>query len=163
RERRLLPGRGAGAEPARPVASVPYQPRMAHRSELRAGADVPARCSERRAGDHRAPPGGSRPVLGAALLSMTLALLIANPAAGRTAAIDLGTVERPDGTHYFAVCSGTGFDARLMARTGAAEKRRWKMAAYVMRAFATLPDVTSPLHRVTVDGVAHELPAAMVL
>lgn len=83
--------------------------------------------------------------------------------AGRTAAIDLGTVERPDGTHYFAVCSGTGFDARLMARTGAAEKRRWKMAAYVMRAFATLPDVTSPLHRVTVDGVAHELPAAMVL
>lgn len=83
--------------------------------------------------------------------------------AGRTAAIDLGTVERPDGTHHFAVCSGTGFDARLMARTGAAEKRRWKMAAYVMHAFATLPDVTSPLHRVTVDGVAHELPAAMVL
>ncbi|PYO29087.1 MAG: hypothetical protein DMD73_03260 [Gemmatimonadetes bacterium] len=83
--------------------------------------------------------------------------------AGRTATIDLGTVQRPDGTHYFAVCSGTGFDARLMARTGAAEKRRWKMAAYVMHAFATLADVTSPLHRVTVDGVAHELPAAMVL
>jgi len=72
-------------------------------------------------------------------------------------------VERADGLHYFAVCSGTGFDARLMARTGAAEKRRWKMAAYVMHAFATLPDVTSTLHRVTVDGVAHELPAAMVL
>src|SRR5437764_1452735 len=83
--------------------------------------------------------------------------------AGRTAAIDLGTVERPDGTHYFAVCGGTGFDARLMARTRSAEERRWKMAAYVMHAFATLPDVTSPLHRVTVDGVAHELPAAMVL
>ena len=82
---------------------------------------------------------------------------------GRTAPIDLGAVERADGTHYFAVCSGTGFDARLMARTGSAEKRRWKMAAYVMRAFAALPDVTSPLHRVTVDGVAHELPAAMVL
>jgi diacylglycerol kinase (ATP) len=83
--------------------------------------------------------------------------------AGRTAAIDLGTVQRADGMHYFAVCGGTGFDARLMARTGAAEKRRWKMAAYVMRALVTLPDVTSPLHRVTVDGVAHELPAAMVL
>src|SRR5207253_558502 len=81
---------------------------------------------------------------------------------GRTAAIDLGSVERADGTHYFAVCGGTGFDARLMAGTGAAEKRRWKMAAYVMRAFAALPSVTSPLHRVTVDGVAHELPAAMV-
>src|SRR2546428_13532726 len=50
-----------------------------------------------------------------------------------------------------------------MAGTGAAEKRRWKMAAYVMRAFAALPSVTSPLHRVTVDGVARELPAAMVL
>src|SRR5256886_6898222 len=37
------------------------------------------------------------------------------------------------------------------------------MAADVMHAFATLPDVASPLHRVTVDGVAHELPAAMVL
>ena len=61
------------------------------------------------------------------------------------------------------VPGGTGFDARLMAGTGAAEKRRWKMAAYVMRAFAALPSVTSPLHRVTVDGVARELPAAMVL
>ena len=50
-----------------------------------------------------------------------------------------------------------------MAGTAAAEKRRWKMAAYVMRAFAALPGVTSPLHRVTVDGVARELPAAMVL
>src|SRR2546430_5254400 len=29
---------------------------------------------------------------------------------GRTAAIDLGSVERADGTHYFAVCGGTGFD-----------------------------------------------------
>jgi diacylglycerol kinase family enzyme len=83
--------------------------------------------------------------------------------AGRTATIDLGAVERADGTHYFAVCGGTGFDARLMARTRSDEKQRWKMAAYVMRAFANLPDVTSPLHRVTVDGVAHDLPAAMVL
>ncbi|HMH84062.1 MAG TPA: diacylglycerol kinase family protein [Gemmatimonadales bacterium] len=83
--------------------------------------------------------------------------------AGRTASIDLGAVERPDGTHFFAVCGGTGFDARLMARTGSAEKRRWKRAAYVVQAFAALPDVTSPLHRVTIDGVARELPAAMVL
>jgi len=83
--------------------------------------------------------------------------------AGRTAAIDLGSVERADGTHYFAVCGGTGFDAQLMASTAAAEKHRWKMAAYVMQAFAALPGVTSPLHRVTVDGVARELPAAMVL
>jgi len=77
--------------------------------------------------------------------------------------IDLGVVERADGTHYFAVCCGTGFDARLMAATGAAEKRRWKMAAYVARALAALPQVTSSLHRVTVDGEARELRAAMVL
>ena len=82
---------------------------------------------------------------------------------GRASPIDLGVVERQNEPHYFAVCSGTGFDARLMAGTGAAEKRRWKMAAYVMRAVAALPSVTSPLHRVTVDGVAHDLPAAMVL
>jgi diacylglycerol kinase family enzyme len=82
---------------------------------------------------------------------------------GKTATLDLGAVDRADGLHYFAVCGGTGFDARLMARTGADEKRRWKMAAYVMRALAALPDVSSPLHRVTVDGVARELPAAMVL
>jgi diacylglycerol kinase (ATP) len=82
---------------------------------------------------------------------------------GRAAPIDVGAVARPDGTHYFAVCSGTGFDARLMAKTRSAEKRRWKMAAYVARAFAALPHVTSPLHRVTVDGVTRELPAALVL
>src|SRR5437764_15477310 len=82
--------------------------------------------------------------------------------AGRTAAIDLGTVERPDGTHYFAVCGGTGFDARLMARTGSAENRSWKMAAYVVHAFETLPDVTRPLHHVTMDGVLQDQNAAMV-
>jgi diacylglycerol kinase (ATP) len=82
---------------------------------------------------------------------------------GKTATLDLGAVDRADGLHYFAVCGGTGFDAGLMARTGADEKRRWKMAAYVMRALVALPEVSSPLHRVTVDGVAYELPAAMVL
>ncbi len=82
---------------------------------------------------------------------------------GTPLAIDLGAVERADGTHYFAVCCGTGFDAALMAATGSDEKWRWKMAAYVARAFAALPRVTSPLHRVTVDGVTRELPAAMVL
>ena len=82
---------------------------------------------------------------------------------GTPLAIDLGAVQRADETHYFAVCCGTGFDAALMAATGSHEKWRWKMAAYVARAFAALPRVTSPLHRVTVDGVTRELPAAMVL
>jgi len=82
---------------------------------------------------------------------------------GMALTIDLGAVERADGTHYFAVCSGAGFDARLMAATGAAEKRRWKMGAYVAHACAALPGVRSVRHRVTVDGESRELGAAMVL
>ena len=61
------------------------------------------------------------------------------------------------------VPGGTGFDARLMALTGSAEKRRWRMGAYVARAFVALPQVKSVTHRVTVDGAARELRAAMVL
>ena len=77
--------------------------------------------------------------------------------------IDLGVVDRGSVPHYFAVCSGAGFDARLMADTLRAEKRRWKMGAYLARALVALPRVLSALHRVTVDGVVHERPAAMVL
>ena len=78
-------------------------------------------------------------------------------------ALDLGVVEREHVPHYFAVCSGAGFDARLMADTHGAAKRRWKMGAYLARALVALPGVRSALHRVTVDGVAHERPAALVL
>jgi len=81
----------------------------------------------------------------------------------RRQAVDLGIVDRVDEPHYFAVCSGAGFDARLMAATPGALKRRWKMGAYVLRAFAALPHVRSARYRVTVDGTAHELPAALVL
>jgi diacylglycerol kinase family enzyme len=78
-------------------------------------------------------------------------------------AIDLGVVQRDDDAHYFAVCCGAGFDARLMADTHAAIKRRWKRAAYLARGLAALPGVRSALHRVTVDGVVHERRAALVL
>jgi len=78
-------------------------------------------------------------------------------------AIDLGVVEREGVTQYFAVCGGAGFDARLMADTHAAIKRRWKRWAYLARGMAALPNVRSTLHRVTVDGVVHERRAALVL
>jgi diacylglycerol kinase (ATP) len=78
-------------------------------------------------------------------------------------ALDLGVVERNGEPHYFAVCSGAGFDARLMAATPGAAKQRWKMGAYVARALAALPHVRSATYRLVVDGVAHELTAAMVL
>jgi diacylglycerol kinase (ATP) len=77
--------------------------------------------------------------------------------------IDLGVAERSDGAHYFAVASGTGFDAQLMAETSAAAKRRWKFGAYVARAIAKLGEVRSVPHRITVDGEAHEVGAAMLL
>ena len=82
---------------------------------------------------------------------------------GRPRPVDLGAVERADGTHYFAVACGAGFDAELMAGTAAAAKQRWKMAAYIGRALTVLPAVQSVLHRVVVDGRAHEVNAAMVL
>jgi len=81
----------------------------------------------------------------------------------RPHAIDLGVSERSDGTHYFAVASGTGFDAELMAATGAAAKQRWKFGAYVARAVAKLSGVRSVRHRIIIDGKAHEVGAAMLL
>ncbi|MFN2570435.1 MAG: diacylglycerol kinase family protein [Gemmatimonadales bacterium] len=77
--------------------------------------------------------------------------------------IDLGVIQRPDGPHYFAVAAGTGFDAQLMADTGLQAKRRWKLGAYVARAAFTLTSVRSAVHRVSVDGVSHEVRAAMLL
>jgi YegS/Rv2252/BmrU family lipid kinase len=77
--------------------------------------------------------------------------------------IDLGVVDRPDGAHYFAVAAGTGFDAELMAETEAAAKQRWKFGAYVARAIAKLGTVRSVRHRITVDGEADEVGAAMLL
>ena len=82
---------------------------------------------------------------------------------GRARPVDLGSVERADGIHYFAVACGAGFDAELMAGTAAAAKQRWKMAAYIGRALSVLPAVHSVPHRVVVDGQVHEVPAAMVL
>lgn len=81
----------------------------------------------------------------------------------RPRTIDLGAVERADGRHYFAVCSGAGFDAELMRRTASPAKRRWKMVAYLASVFTALPGVTSAVHRLTVDGVESLVPAAMVL
>ena len=82
---------------------------------------------------------------------------------GRPRTLDLGAVDRDDGPHCFAVCGGAGFDARLMADTSGALKRRWKMGAYLLRALTALPSVHSVAHRVTVDGTPHDRLAAMVL
>src|SRR5256886_5933515 len=82
---------------------------------------------------------------------------------GGTAAIDLGSVERPDGTHYFAVCGGTGFDAQLMAGTAGAAKAPPEMAAAPRKAFAPVPPGPRPLPRPTRARGARWLPPAIGL
>jgi diacylglycerol kinase family enzyme len=77
--------------------------------------------------------------------------------------IDLGVVDRSDGPHYFAVAAGTGFDAQLMADTAVAEKRRWKVGAYLARAALSLSSARSAVHRITVDGQTSDVRAAMLL
>ncbi len=83
--------------------------------------------------------------------------------AARVTPLDLGRMERADGTHYFAVACGAGFDARVMAATTARDKQRWRFAAYVATTFRLVPDIRSTVHRITVDGVEHVTRAAMVL
>src|SRR5204862_3917860 len=94
-QRRVLRGAaGQRAQHAGSVAAVPYQPRVAHRGELRAGADV-RRPEHRVARRDGAAPGGVGPVLGEALLAMTRALLITNPAAARTGSPAVSAIRHP--------------------------------------------------------------------
>jgi diacylglycerol kinase (ATP) len=76
---------------------------------------------------------------------------------------DLGRMERPDGPQYFAVACGAGYDARVMAGTLSAQKRRWGMGAYVATCLRLIPDLRSTVHAITIDGVEYEANAAMVL
>jgi diacylglycerol kinase (ATP) len=84
-------------------------------------------------------------------------------ARARARAIDLGCMQREDGPHYFAVAAGAGFDAELMAGTTREAKRRWKMAAYVARAWETAGTIKSVDSRITVDDRVIEGKAASVL
>lgn len=82
---------------------------------------------------------------------------------GRVAPLDLGRMERADGTHYFAVACGAGYDARVMAETSTQDKHRWRFAAYVATTFRLLPLLKSTTHLITVDGAEYEAQAALVL
>jgi diacylglycerol kinase family enzyme len=82
---------------------------------------------------------------------------------GHVAALDLGRMERADGTHYFAVACGAGYDARVMAETTTKDKQRWRFAAYVATTLRLLPELRSTDHLITVDGVEYEARAALVL
>ena len=83
--------------------------------------------------------------------------------AGQPRAFDLGRMERADGTHYFAVACGAGYDARVMAATLSEHKRRWGMVAYAATTLRLIGDIRSTNHLITIDGVEYDAHAAMVL
>ena len=76
---------------------------------------------------------------------------------------DLGRIERDDGMHYFAVAAGAGIDARVMAETAAAAKRKWGMGAYIATTLRILPEIRSTMYHITVDGREYEMQASIVL
>jgi len=82
---------------------------------------------------------------------------------GRSRRIDLGKMERDQGTVYFCVACGTGIDAEVMRHTDAEQKRRWGIGAYISTTLRLLPSLRSHRHVVTVDGVETVFDAAMVL
>lgn len=78
--------------------------------------------------------------------------------------VDLGRITRADETRFFAVAAGAGFDAQVMGQTSSAAKRRWKLAAYLAKAWEiVLKDLQNVACRVTVDGQVLESEAATVL
>ncbi len=83
--------------------------------------------------------------------------------AGRERPLDLGRIDRTDGAHYFAVASGAGYDARVMAETSAANKHRWRIGAYWATTFRLMPELQPIDLRITVDGEEFEARSALVL
>lgn len=84
-------------------------------------------------------------------------------ARGAPRSVDLGRMERGDGTHYFAVACGAGLDAELMAGTTAAAKRRWGVGAYVATTLQALTHLNVVRYRITVDGEVIEPDGVMAL
>ncbi len=109
-------------------------------------------------------PGGTGNLLAANLglpaNPLEAARVIVRGVPGR---IDLGRLENAAGVRYFAVAAGAGIDARVMTETSAVMKRRWGTMAYVAKTLELLPRLKSHQFRITVDGVAHEMEAAMML
>jgi diacylglycerol kinase family enzyme len=82
---------------------------------------------------------------------------------GKRRAIDLGRVERADGTRYFAVASGAGLDAEIMKGATPQMKRRWGSGAYVGAFLGLLDRLTPVPHRITVDERVLELESTTVV
>jgi YegS/Rv2252/BmrU family lipid kinase len=77
--------------------------------------------------------------------------------------IDLGRLDREDGSHYFGVACGAGADARIMGGTRTAEKRRWGIGGYFATMFRMLPRIRSSIYRITLDGRPIEFRASVAM
>ncbi len=109
-------------------------------------------------------PGGTGNLLAGNLRLPTNPLKAAEAMVrGTPRRLDLGRMERHDGAHYFAVACGAGVDARVMVETPSELKHRWGMMAYVATTLRIIPEVRSVPFRITVDGVEHDLDAAMLM
>lgn len=83
--------------------------------------------------------------------------------AGKRRALDLGRLTTSEGTRYFAVTAGCGFDAELMHRTDSALKREIGVGAYLAAALKMGTTIPRARVRVETDHGAVESAAAMIL
>ncbi len=84
-------------------------------------------------------------------------------AAGRSRTIDLVRLQTPEGTRFYAVGAGTGYDADMMAETTTEQKKRWGVAAYVGFVLRTAHRIRPRPLTITIDGERGRYEAASVI
>lgn len=82
---------------------------------------------------------------------------------GHQRMIDLGKLEQPGRSQYFAVACGAGMDARVMIETPSEQKQRWGMMAYVATTLRLVPEIRSKPFLIEIDGQRQEIEAAMIM
>jgi YegS/Rv2252/BmrU family lipid kinase len=82
---------------------------------------------------------------------------------GQPKPIDLGRLTCGGTVRYFSVGCGAGFDAEIMTGTSGEAKRRFGMAAYVVKTLEVLGKLETVRHCITIDGNTREIDATSVL
>ena len=78
-------------------------------------------------------------------------------ATGARRTIDLGRLETAEGTRYFAVGCGAGYDADLVTRPTHESKRRWGVGAYIGYVARTAHKIKPLPFTIDVDGKSREI------
>jgi len=84
-------------------------------------------------------------------------------ATGTRRTIDLGRLETADGTRYFAVGCGAGYDADLVTTPTHQAKRRWGIGAYIGYVVRTAHKIKPVPFTIGVDEKTAEFDAASVI